>query len=65
MLADLLTRLVDSSGSLIPTPERRLLAGQYVEAVEIYLADLYCSAHASKAALVAEFRNLQGKLERL
>lgn len=67
VLADMLNRLVDSPGAaaLVPASERRALAGQCLEAVEIYLTDLYCTAHASSPGLIAEFRALQGKLERL
>lgn len=63
----MLNRLVDTPGmaALVPTADRRALAGQCVEAVVIYLSDLFCTAHASSPALIAEFRNLQGKLELL
>lgn len=67
VLADMLNRLVDSPGiaSLVPTAERRALIGQCVEAVVIYLTDLFCTTHATSPALITEFRNLQGKLELL
>ena len=66
VLADLLERLTDpsSSSSMPSSVERRSLAGQCLEAVEIYLTDLYCTAHPSSAQLTARFRNIQGQLER-
>ena len=65
VLADMLARLVDSPGSVVPTADRRALAGQCVEAVVIYLTDLFCTAHATSPALISEFRTLQGKLDLL
>lgn len=70
VLADLLERLTDPSSSAangsipVSSSERRSLAGQCLEAVEIYLTDLYCTAHPSSAQLTARFRNIQGQLER-
>ncbi|KAI9555074.1 hypothetical protein GHT06_017589 [Daphnia sinensis] len=67
VLADMLNRLVDSStgglAALVPTADRRALIGQCVEAVGVYLTDLFCTTHATSPALIAEFRTLQGKLE--
>lgn len=69
VLADMLNRLVDSStgglAALVPTADRRALIGQCVEAVGVYLTDLFCTTHATSPALIAEFRTLQGKLELL
>ena len=69
VLADMLNRLVDSSSggmpALVPTADRRALIGQCVESVGIYLTDLFCTVHATSAALIDEFRTLQGKLELL
>ena len=62
----MLARLVDSPVSVVPTADRRALAGQCVEAVVIYLTDFwFCTAHATSPALISEFRTLHGKLDLL
>lgn len=63
VLSEILKRLTESS-TLGPS-ERRNFGGQCVEAITIYLTDLYCTAHPTSASLITEFRNLQSKLEHL
>ena len=64
VVLDLLNRFADSP-SLVPAAERRAFAGQCLDATTRYLSELYCTAHATSAALIAEFRNVQAKIERL
>ena len=64
VLLGLLNRFVDSP-SVVPVSERRTFAGQCIDAMTFYLSELYCTAHTSSAALISEFRNVQGKFERL
>lgn len=54
-----------TESSALGPSERRNLGGQCVEAITIYLTDLYCTAHPTSATLITEFRNLQSKLEHL
>ena len=55
VLSAMLNRLVDSTagGSMIPTSDRRALAGQCVDAVSIYPTD-FCTAHAEGSSPSSE-----------
>lgn len=65
VLLDILNRLAVTP-SLVPASDRRPFVGQCIDAVTLYLTELYCTANvASSSDLINKFHNVQAKLERL
>lgn len=65
VLLDIVNRLA-ATPSLVPVGDRRAFVGQCIDAVTLYLTELYCTAHVGASSdLISKFRGVQAKLERL